>query len=443
MKKSRPKWAMMRKLYIYIAAAASMILAAQPLSARAQVKPGDFINWNNAYKVKDLLSPGQYLRVVNGMSLTIDPAERIDWPPPYRDATEKYSSQVRLSPDGRSLLGYVAGEPFPMIDPNDPQAGGKIMWNVTFRPISSDDYDLRWFDGISVYWGRNAPYREVYAASVGHYAGYNEVGRTEVEPMPTDPDFRASGRYYMFALFPILAPANQRGFGIMKFRYADPNREDDTWMWTPGTRRLRRLNNSMLDVAAGPLTYDENHYQGFSGKNEDYDFRYLGERKMLGAVNVDQVPDRRCPTDGGASHCPDPWQMRSMYVVEARPRRGRLVSEYTREVMYIDSEADFVMSDDLYDNAGELWKNETSWMHYADRAEPGARVAIYPFKREFQVGSSTVDVQSGFATVAYHPSPNAPTRESWFINMGAVDRAWFTAGQLATAAMAGRAPSGD
>jgi hypothetical protein len=111
--------------------------------------------------------------------------------------------------------------------------------------------------------------------------------------------------------------------------------------------------------------------------------------------------------------------------------------------MYIDSEADFVMSDDLYDNAGELWKNETSWMHYADRAEPSARVAIYPFKREFQVGSSTVDVQSGLATVAYHPSPNAPTHESWFINMGAVDRTWFTTGQMAKAAMDGRAPSGD
>jgi hypothetical protein len=141
--------------------AAAFVIAAQPRWARAQVRPGDFINWQNAYKVKDLVSPGQYLRVMNGMSLTIQPAERIDWPPPYREATEKYSSQVRLSPDGRSLLGYVAGEPFPMIDPNDPHAGAEIMWNVTFRPISSDDYDLRWFDGISVYWGRNAPYREI------------------------------------------------------------------------------------------------------------------------------------------------------------------------------------------------------------------------------------------------------------------------------------------
>lgn len=428
---------------IAVMAALAMLAAAPPSSARAQVKPGDFITWDNAAKVKDLVSPGQYLRIINGMTLKIVPLERIDWPPPYREATEKYSAQVRLSPDGRTLVGYVAGEPFPILDPNDGHAGDKIMWNVVFRPISSDDYDLRWFDGVSVYWGRNTPYREIYYAAVGHYTGYNEVGRTEVEPMPIDPDFRITGRYYMFAMFPIIAPATSRGLGILKFRYADANREDDTWMWTPGARRLRRLNNSMLDVAAGALTLDENHYQGFSGKNEDYEFRFLGEKKMLAAVNVDQVPDRRCLTDGGASHCPDPWEVRTMYIVEARPRAGRFVSVYAREVMYIDTEADFVMADDLYDRAGELWENETSWMHYADRAEPGARVAIYPFKREFQVGSSTVNVQSGFSTVSYHPSPNAPSHESWFINMGAVDRTWFAPEQLVRAAMAGRGPSGD
>ena len=122
--------------------------------ASAQVKPGDFITPENAYKVKDLVSPGQYLRVLHGMTIQVTPTERIDWPPPYKDATEKYSSQVRLTPDHRSLIGYVAGEPFPIIDANDPDAGTKVMWNVAFRPISSDEYDLRWFDCDSVYWGK-------------------------------------------------------------------------------------------------------------------------------------------------------------------------------------------------------------------------------------------------------------------------------------------------
>ena len=135
--------------------------------ASAQVKPGDFITPDNAYKVKDLVSPGQYLRVMHGMTIKVTPTERIDWPPPYKDATEKYSSQVRLTPDHRSLIGYVAGEPFPIVDANDPDAGTKVMWNVAFRPISSDEYDLRWFDCDSVYWGKNAPFREITDIEVG------------------------------------------------------------------------------------------------------------------------------------------------------------------------------------------------------------------------------------------------------------------------------------
>src|SRR5580700_9895750 len=96
----------------------------------AQVKPGDFITSENAQKVKDLVSPGVYYKVEHGMSMKIIPTERVDWPPPYKDMTEKYSEQVRLTDDNRSLLGYVSGQPFPLLDVNDPQVATKIVWNT-------------------------------------------------------------------------------------------------------------------------------------------------------------------------------------------------------------------------------------------------------------------------------------------------------------------------
>ncbi|HKN15291.1 MAG TPA: hypothetical protein VJX68_19035, partial [Candidatus Binatus sp.] len=68
----------------------------------AQVKPGDFITPENAEKVRDLVGPGVYYKVERGMTMKIVPTQRVDWPPPYKDATEKYSSQVRLSQDKRS-----------------------------------------------------------------------------------------------------------------------------------------------------------------------------------------------------------------------------------------------------------------------------------------------------------------------------------------------------
>ena len=43
------------------------------------------------------------------MTMKIVPSEHMEWPPPYRDATEKYSQQVRLSPDGRTMVNFRGG----------------------------------------------------------------------------------------------------------------------------------------------------------------------------------------------------------------------------------------------------------------------------------------------------------------------------------------------
>src|SRR5258708_9008091 len=87
----------------------------------AQVKAGDFIRPENATKVKDLVGPGVYSKVERGMSMKIVPTQRVDWPPPYKDATEKYSPQIRLSQDKRSTVGFVACQPIPLIDANHPE----------------------------------------------------------------------------------------------------------------------------------------------------------------------------------------------------------------------------------------------------------------------------------------------------------------------------------
>lgn len=121
----------------------SIVLA---VSAHAEVAPGNVITPQNATLVKDLVSPGVYYRVTMGMSMDIVATDRVNWPPPYREATEKYSGQVRLSADHRTLEGYVAGQPFALLDQNDPDIATKIIWNNVFRPITTDDYDLRFFD---------------------------------------------------------------------------------------------------------------------------------------------------------------------------------------------------------------------------------------------------------------------------------------------------------
>src|SRR6202166_3599373 len=259
-------------------------------TARAGVKRGDVITPQNAAQVKDIVSPGVYYMVTHGMQMDIVPSERIDWPPPYKDATEKYSSQVRLTNDHRSLIGYVAGQPFPLIDTNDPQVAEKIMWNNVFRPISSDDYDLRFFDCQIEYVNPGHDQKVVNDIQVGHYAGYDLVGRTEVEPMPIDPDFKKTNRLWLFGLYPVLSPQAERGSGFIRFRYEQPNRGDDDWSWNPGTSRIRRLNEALESTATSAQTWNPDHYSGFNAKTEEYNYKFLGDRPMLGVAHAEHSP---------------------------------------------------------------------------------------------------------------------------------------------------------
>src|SRR5436309_909616 len=137
-----------------------------PSIQAAGVKPGDLITPENAAQVADLVSPGNYVLVKQGMQMKIVPPQRLEWPPPYKTATEKYSPQVQLSSDGR-LTNYVAGLPFPTIDANDPQAALKAMWNFSFRPQYTDDADLRYAQVASYRPGSTIPW-PLARCTVGH-----------------------------------------------------------------------------------------------------------------------------------------------------------------------------------------------------------------------------------------------------------------------------------
>lgn len=395
-------------------------------SAFAQVKIGDMITYQNMDKVKDLVAQGVMFKLNQGMSMKIVPASRMDWPPPFKEATEKYSSQVRLSDDHRSLVGYVAGQPFPLVDPNDPDVGIKIAWNNQFRPALGDDYDLRFFDCPTVYGGRGKAYNMIYDITVGHYSGYSYVNRTEVEPMPVDPLFKERGVLWAWLGSPVISPQQDRGIGGLRYRYADPKRADDFWAYTPSTRRLRRINESAADMSTFPFPWNPDNYSGFTAKVEEWDFKFLGEKQMLAPMHAEHSPSVTCATDGGASTCPEGWEMRHIYIVEAKPRPGKVNALHSREILYMDGEIWWMPYLDNYDRKGQLWENYVYWLAYRDRPVPDAKVAIYPFKRAFIVGAASTDVQSGQTSMCYLPSPYAPERECWYISMGAVSSADIT-----------------
>src|SRR4029453_19439955 len=87
--------------------------------ARADVSPGDKITDANMDKVKDLVSPGMEWCIKRGWPITVSETKRIEWPKAFKEATEKYASQAKLTPDGLDVKNYAPGMRFRQIDPKD------------------------------------------------------------------------------------------------------------------------------------------------------------------------------------------------------------------------------------------------------------------------------------------------------------------------------------
>jgi Protein of unknown function (DUF1329) len=432
-----------------ITAVALAIAVSSAIPAVAQVQPGDVITPSNASKVENLVSPGNFVLVKQGMVMKITPTTHLDWPPPYKSATEQYSPQVSLTADG-NLKNYVAGLPFPLVDANDPQAATKIMWNFEFRPTFTDDIDARNVEAISHKAGSS---NEIEHFTFGHFGAYKYIGRTEVAPMPVDPDALKTGIASRSGAFPILEPQEMAGAGIVSQRSVLPGVEDAVWEYSRETRRLRRLPMSELSDAFGVAsdgsagtqsggaggattyasTWDPDSAYGFSGRIQDYNYKLLGEQAMLASVDGNS-PATPCQFDGGRSVCPENWQVRRVYVIEATAKRrspvgGSLI--VPRRVLYIDSEGWFITASDLYDNNGRLWKTIANFHAYSDRSTPDANISIWPFKRIFQTAMVEENVTDGFSTVVYTPGLNS--RNGLYVNMGAVDRDFFTPAQMVRA----------
>jgi hypothetical protein len=358
--------------------------------------------------------------------MKIVPTERLEWPPPYKSATEKYSPQVRLSEKGE-LQNYVAGLPFPLLDPNDPQAATRAMWNFSYRPMATDDLDIRDVETVSHRDRDEIPGQPVLRAVTGHVAFYSNLGRTEIQPFPTDPEANLTGIRSRYGAFPVLEPATVRGFGYLRFRYRDPDIEDNIWVYIPNARRVVRSRADAQSDANDANTIDPDSISGFAPKIEDFDYRLLGIKPMLAVVRAADLPAPACEFDNRRTICPEDWEMRQLYIVEAtakpllwHQRFGTDGPSIPKRMLYIDSEGWFITASDQYGKDGVLWKTLALFTAYRDRSGLDAGVAIYPFRRIFHTAMVDENIQTGFSTIAYTPGRETRNPEGLYINMAAV-----------------------
>src|SRR5262245_38844258 len=228
-----------------------------------------------------------YWCVQRRFPLTITETKEVALRKAFVEATEKYSSQVKISPDGLKLTGYVAGRPFPTVDEKDPLAPMKIMQNYSYS-IALDDLDIRNFDADTGAISEERPLQVERHFLGDHFRRLYYVGRLYVDPKPEMPN--SEGFHYKETLHPLIEPFDLKGVGFTYYRYLDPTKQDDSWLYIPQIRRVRRLSTAQRSDALFGQDTDQDSYGGYAGQIAWMNWTLVGSKKMLASFHAPHWP---------------------------------------------------------------------------------------------------------------------------------------------------------
>lgn len=292
-------------------------------------------NWQRA----EGLLPAELVEKVKSGELEIRTQRTTDLPPSpaYVEATRRNAGQPRLRPDG-SLEGYVAGRPFPQIDPADPQAGLKLAWN--YRCHESIDSAQAWgvfkiLDGT----GHMVRDMEFYYA-----LGYG-MHRLDAKANLWEGDGVLFKEFYQ-----VLAPEDVKNQMRLKLRYDDDRTSDLNFAWIPEMRKVRQVNVDPRERMMSSELLNEDFY-GFWGYLHEYDWRFLGRATLLAPVAVRAAKATFEPRRGYPA---DPWELRTMLLLEGTPKDPN--HPYAKRVLFIDEQTGVALYVFAYDRQGKHTK---------------------------------------------------------------------------------------
>ena len=324
----------------------------------------------------------------------------------------------------------MAGQPFPNLDAKDPQFVLKMMWNFDFGWVKgTDDTDLRNFDADTGTVPAKGPMSVERHFLLDHLRRLFWTGRLYVEPKPDKPN--PNGYRSQQGLYPILEPFDLKGVGALGNRYADSGKQDDSWLYLPSLRRVRRLSTAQRSDALFGQDTDVDSYDGYAGQIGWMDWKLLGEKEVIGVMHAQHAPVKwATPADWAFD---DIWEKRKVWVIEGVSKLPQYA--YSKRVIYVDNETLAAVYSDIYDRSGELWK---VWVNdYSFRKTvPGVAAITYEDEMPFLPAIIMVDMQLEHATKASLPSPRFPGEQGWYFHQGekaGVADDWFTVAALVAA----------
>jgi hypothetical protein len=335
--------------------AAGAVGLAVPGFASADVNPGDKITKDNMAQAGDLLIPAMQWYVQQGMTIEVIPYKKIELPRLYKEATEKYSGQVQLSADGKDLVNYVSGLPFPNIDANDPMAAYKVMWNQEQKPAYTDNVGTEWILELV---NSKGELERTYGSQFWRRMMWTGRMYTDPKPViPHNPPIR-----YTEQFGPLFIPNDLKGAGVLNMRYLPADAPDDSYMYLPELRRVRRISVANRSDAFWGTDMDLDSLWGMNAKISYWSMRLLAEKEILAPAHETDYGTREiwcAPPDG--KHGPvsfmpcSKWEKRPVFVIEGLPT-GYSQYAFSKRIFYPDKDFWNMNFSEQYDQGGELWK---------------------------------------------------------------------------------------
>jgi len=268
---------------------AIMALATAPLTASAQeagggaLKPGMTLDSKTAPLAKDLLPPeiwAHYEKDEYVNKIADWPNERFNWPTDFKAASDANEGKYDIASEGHIIEkstgqqpSYILGFPFPTIDPKDPKAGYKALWNFFYRTWyfgslkAESQVNMLDPDGLAR--------RIDVIVSFMYFDGVPEKERPKEN----------KGNFLQKFLTLVDKPADVNGTAALTWRYRDPGKRDSSWSYVPALRRVRQVSpaNRSDGFLGSDMSQDDGPF--FDGKVEDFTWKMTGEKRQLRLVD--------------------------------------------------------------------------------------------------------------------------------------------------------------
>jgi hypothetical protein len=197
------------------------------------------------------------------------------WEQAFADASAANVKRLGVN-DAGTIVGQPGGAPatgiygLPFrIDPADPQAGVKVIWNAYYAlwRIGST-HDVLTLDWV----GKKGLERQALLES---HTLYSE-GVPAARAQKGDTLGLASRQ-----LAVVTSPADLNGTASLTWRFRAADQRDQSWTYVPALRRVRQVSpaNRSDGFLGSDLSQDDGAF--FDGKPEDFTWKLVGEREAL------------------------------------------------------------------------------------------------------------------------------------------------------------------